>query len=176
MPNDPNGRVATLVLPIKVTPRENQPPVFGGGVIDFEPGETKVLDLLKLTTYPYPKDLNELTYSMVGQPPAGFSYTLSAQKLTLRANNDAAKNTTSTIVLGVRDDIAEGKSGSIQLGVVPSTRPLARPAADVAVTPARRRRPSWMSSPTTTPPIRSPGRPQGGRRFGGSAVIPCQRG
>jgi hypothetical protein len=133
--DDPNGRVATLVLPIKVTPRENQPPVFGGGVIDFEPGETKVLDLLKLTTYPYPKDLNELTYSIIGQPPAGFSYTLSAQKLTLRANNDAARNTTSTIVLGVRDDIAEGKSGSIQLGVVPSTRPLARPAADVAVTP-----------------------------------------
>ena len=55
-----------------------------------------------------------------------------------------AKNTTSTIVLGVRDDIAEGKSGSIQLGVVPSTRPLARPAADSAVTPRgadhRRRR------------------------------------
>ena len=38
-------------------------------------------------------------------------------------------------MLGVRDDIAEGKSGSIQLGIVPSTRPLARPAADVAVTP-----------------------------------------
>ncbi|MEO6505676.1 MAG: Ig-like domain-containing protein [Terrimesophilobacter sp.] len=132
---DPNGRVATLVLPIKVTPRENQPPVFGGGVIDFEPGETKVLDLLKLTTYPYPKDLVELAYSVVGPPPAGFSYTLSAQKLTLRADSDAAKNTTSTIVLGVRDDIAEGKAGTIQLGVVPSTRPLARPAADVAVTP-----------------------------------------
>ena len=88
---DPNGRIATLVLPIKVTPRENQPPVFGGGVIDFEPGETKVLDLLKLTTYPYPKDLDELAYSVVGQPPAGFSYTLSAQKLTLHANNDASE-------------------------------------------------------------------------------------
>ncbi|WP_346233565.1 Ig-like domain-containing protein [Parafrigoribacterium mesophilum] len=133
--DDPNGRVATLVLPIKVTPRENQPPVFNGGVIDFEPGESKVLDLLKLTTYPYPKDVDELAYSVLGQAPAGFSYTLRDQKLTLHADSDAVKNTTSTIVLGVRDDIAEGKSGTIQLGLVPSTRPLARPAADVAVTP-----------------------------------------
>ena len=54
------------MLPINVTPRENQPPVFGGGVIDFEPGETKVLDLVKLTNYPYPKDLDELAYSVVG--------------------------------------------------------------------------------------------------------------
>ena len=132
---DPEGRRATLVLPIKVTPRENQPPVFNGGVIDFEPGESKTLELLKLTTYPYPRDLDELAYSVVGPEPVGFSYTLSGQELTVRADSDAVKNTTSTIVLAVRDDVAAGKEGSIRLGVVPSTRPLASPAADVAVTP-----------------------------------------
>ena len=135
---DPNGRIATLVLPIKVTPRENQPPVFNGGVIDFEPGEQKVLDLLRLTTYPYPDDVAELAYQVVGASPAGFTYTLTGQTLTLQANADAPKNTASTIVLSVKDDIAEGKAGRLQLNVSGSSRPLARPAADSAAIPRGR--------------------------------------
>jgi hypothetical protein len=133
--DDPEGRRATLVLPIAVTPRENQPPVFNGGVIDFEPGQEKVLDLLKLTNYPYPDDVDELAYTALAPLPVDFSYTLTGQTLTIRAHEDAVKGSTTAIVLGVRDDLTEGKAGSIQLSVVASTRPLVKPADDSAIAP-----------------------------------------
>lgn len=133
--DDREGRRATLVLPITVTPRENQPPVFNGAIIDFEPAQEKVLDLLRLTDYPYPDDLDELDYTALAPLPVGFSYTLTGQVLTIRAREDAAKGTTTALVLGVRDDLSEGKAGRIQLNVVASSRPLARPAADIAIAP-----------------------------------------
>ncbi|MBX3091728.1 MAG: tandem-95 repeat protein [Cryobacterium sp.] len=132
---DPNGRTATLVLPITVTPRENQPPVFNGAVIDFEPAQEKTIDLLKLTNYPYPNDLDELTYTALAPLPVGFSYTLTGQTLSIKAKPDAVKGTSTALVLGVRDALVEGKAGSIQLNVVASSRPLAKPASDSAITP-----------------------------------------
>ncbi len=128
--DDPHGRKATLVLPIKVTPRENQPPVFIGGVIDFEPGQSKEIDLQKLTNYPYPRDVDELTYAVQGAVPSGFSYTLSGQRLVLRADESAVKGTSTGIQLGVKDALSTGRSGRITLNVVASSRPLASPAAD----------------------------------------------
>ena len=133
--DDPSGRRATLVLPITVTPRENQPPVFNGAVIDFEPGQEKVIDLLRLTDYPYPDDIDELAYTALAPLPVGFSYTLTGQSLTIRADAGAVKGTTTALVLGVHDDLEEGRAGRIQLNVVASTRPLARPAADSVITP-----------------------------------------
>ena len=131
--NDPEGRKASLVLPITVKPRENQPPVFSGASIDFEPGQEKVIDLANLTNYPYADDLDELVYSVREPAPVGFSHQLVGQSLTLRADDTAAKGSTTAISLGVRDATAEGQAGRIQLRVVPSTRPLAIPATDNAV-------------------------------------------
>ena len=128
--SDPNGRTATLVLPINVAPRDNQPPVFIGGDIDFEPGQSKQLDLVKLTNYPYPADVAELAYSVLSPLPQGFTYSIDGQTLTLSANESTRKNTTTAITLGVKDDLASGKAGRIQLDVVASTRPLASAAAD----------------------------------------------
>jgi hypothetical protein len=133
--NDPNGHTATLVLSIKVTARANQPPAFVGGVIDFEPAESKVLDLVKLTNYPYPKDVGELAYTVLSPLPSGFSYTLVGQTLTIRANENVAKNSTTAILLGVKDALATGQSGRIQLNVVASSRPLAKPAPDSVLAP-----------------------------------------
>lgn len=133
--DDPNGRKATLVLPIRVTPRANQPPVFHGAVIDFEPGEEKDIDLLRLTDYPYPDDLDELAYTALAPIPVGFSYTLTGQTLTIRADEDAVKGSNTALILGVRDDLEEGKAGRIRLNVVASTRPLAKPATDTSIAP-----------------------------------------
>lgn len=130
---DPNGRKATLVLPITVTPRENQPPMFSGGVIEFEPAEEKELNLLKLTNYPYPDDMDELAYTVMEPLPVGFSYSLSESTLTLRANADARKGTSTSLTLGVRDDLSVGQPGRIELKVVASSRPLASPAPDKAI-------------------------------------------
>jgi len=132
---DPNGRIATLVLPIEVTPRENQPPAFNGAVIDFEPGQEKSIDLVKLTNYPYLDDIDELAYTALAPLPVGFSYTLTGQSLTIAANPSAVKGTSTALVLGVRDDLVSGKAGSILLNVVASSRPLAKPGADTAITP-----------------------------------------
>ena len=132
--SDPDARKAILVLPIEVRPRENQPPVFEGAVIEFEPGQEKELDLLKLTTYPYPDDLDELAYSVLGPPPTGFGYALNGNTLTLRADVGAVKGSATALLLGVRDDLSTGKAGRIELTVVPSTRPLLQPMPDNAIT------------------------------------------
>ncbi len=132
--SDPDGHVTTLSLPITVEPRENQPPIFSGGVVDFEPGQQKELDLVKLTKYPYDDDIDELTYSVLDPLPVGFSYQLNGQRLLVKADDTAVKGASTSITLGVRDALKEGQSGRIQLRVVPSTRPLARPIADQSIT------------------------------------------
>ena len=129
--SDPEGRRALLVLPIAVTPRDNQPPVFSGAIIDFEPGQEKVIDLVRLTNYPF-DDLNELAYTAIGSAPAGFDFSIAGQELTIRADDSAVKGATTSLSLGVRDDLNEGTPGRIELTVVPSTRPLASPLPDSA--------------------------------------------
>lgn len=132
---DPDGRTATLVLPITVTPRENQPPAFNGAVLEFEPAQERVIDLLELTTYPYRDDQDELRYSVVGQAPQGFDHSIDGSQLTLRAGERVSGTTDASITIGVRDTLNEGKAGRIQLRVVPSTRPIAQPALDSVVAP-----------------------------------------
>jgi hypothetical protein len=129
---DPNGHTAILTLAIDVQPRDNQPPVVIGAVIDFEQGQSKELDLVKLTKYPY-QDVNELTYTVLAPDPAGFTYTLNGQRLEVTANQTAVTGSTTQISLGVRDAVNAGQAGVIQLQVVSSTRPLARPVPDSAI-------------------------------------------
>ena len=131
--DDPQGRTATIVLPITVLPRDNQPPTFAGASLEFEPGQEKVIDLLRLTNYPYPDDLDELAFTALAPTPVGFSYALNGSQLTIRANANAVKGSTSSLSLGVRDDLSEGKSGRIELKIVASTRPIIRPAPDSAI-------------------------------------------
>jgi hypothetical protein len=131
----PGARTSVLVLPITVLPRENQPPDFSGAVLDFEPGEERQLDLLRLTTYPYPSDLDELVYSVLGPEPAGFTYALNGTVLTVRADADTEQGSTTSLTVGVRDQLSEGGAGRIDLRVVQSTRPLLIPAADRAIAP-----------------------------------------
>ena len=131
--SDPAGRKANLVLPITVNPRENQPPVFTGATIEFEPGQQKVVDLTQVTNYPYSNDVDELAYSVLAPFPEGFDYELDGQNLTITARDTVAKNTATAISLGVRDALSQGQPGRIQLRVVASTRPLAVPASDTAI-------------------------------------------
>jgi len=132
--SDPNGRRAILTLPIDVQPRENQPPVFIGADVTFEPGQTKELDLVRLTNYPY-DDIDELEYAVIDPLPEGFSFELNGQRLVLRASNSVAKGTVTDITLTVNDDASQGRAGRIRLEVVPSTLPLVTPVADSSVTP-----------------------------------------
>ena len=132
-PGDPDARTAVLVLPITVLPRDNQPPVFNGAVLELEPGQEKVIDLLLLTDYPYPDDIDELSYSLLEEVPAGFEARLDGTTLVVRAAAGTPFGTVRSLALGVRDELSEGRAGRIQLGVVPSTRPLLQPAPDEAI-------------------------------------------
>ncbi|MFO7690675.1 MAG: Ig-like domain-containing protein [Cryobacterium sp.] len=130
-PGDPAARTATIVLPILVTPRENQPPVFDGAVIDFEPGQRTTIDLHRLTAYPYPDALDELVYTVLDPLPVGFDYTLRGSTLVLHAADETKKGSRSAITVGVRDARSAGVAGRIQMRVVASSKPLAVPADDV---------------------------------------------
>ncbi|MFD1712849.1 Ig-like domain-containing protein [Amnibacterium flavum] len=133
--SDPNGRRATLVLPITVTPRDNQPPVFDGAVLELEPGAERSVDLVKITSYPYAADIGELAYSLVGSAPPGFQLSIDGSKLIVRADESTPKGTRASTIVGVRDSVNEGTAGRVQLTVVASTRPLANLAADAVVAP-----------------------------------------
>ncbi len=131
-PTDPDAARAVLALPIIVEPRENQPPVFSGAVLEFEPGQQRDVNLVRLTNYPYDDDLDELVYSIDEPLPVGFRYQLNGQRLVLTADESAPKNSSTSITVGVADAVNAGRADRIQLRVVASTRPLAGPAADAA--------------------------------------------
>ncbi|HWU48194.1 MAG TPA: Ig-like domain-containing protein [Humibacter sp.] len=130
-PGDPGAHVATLVLPITVTPRHNQPPAFVGGQIDIEPGQHKSIDLGRLTRYQ--GDPAELAFRVIEPRPARLSLGLTGSELTVAAPEDAEKGSSSDIVIGVRDADNDGQAGRLTITVVPSTRPLAVPQPDSAV-------------------------------------------
>lgn len=132
---DPDARVATIVLPIEVTPRENQPPVLVGASLELEPGGSREIDLVRVTSYPYPDDLDELAFALESALPAGLSIEISGQRATVSVAATVPRGTRVGAAIGVRDDVAEGTPGRIDVTVVPSTRPLARPVEDAAIAP-----------------------------------------
>ncbi|MGA1838681.1 Ig-like domain-containing protein [Herbiconiux sp. 11R-BC] len=127
------SRTATLVLPITVTPRDNQPPVFNGAMIEFEPGQQKVIDLSRLTSAP--GGGAQLGYQLLDPKPAGFSAVLLGSSLTISVDVGTKKGTTGAFSIGVSDGANPGKAGRIEMSVVPSTKPLAVPATDAVVAP-----------------------------------------
>lgn len=133
--SDPDGRVATIVLPIEVTPRENQPPVLIGAALELEPGQERTLDLVRVTAYPYPDDVDELAFTIIDESTPGIEVSLNGQSLRVRVPENTPRGTTTGVSVGVRDDAVQGTAGRIQVTVVPSTRPLARPAPDSVIAP-----------------------------------------
>ncbi|NNC13217.1 tandem-95 repeat protein [Planctomonas sp. JC2975] len=132
-PDAHGAHIATLVLPIDVTARNNQPPTFTGAQVEFEPGQQKTLDLVKLTRYPYAKDQHELQYRVLDPKPSGTSVSLQGQQLTVQVSDKTPKGTHLSIDIGVRDSVSDGKAGRIDITVVPSTRPLAVPQPDQVI-------------------------------------------
>ncbi|SFR87368.1 hypothetical protein SAMN05428970_3429 [Agromyces sp. CF514] len=131
--DDPTARTGTIVIPIEVEPTTNQPPVFAGGAIDFEPGEPKTIELERLITYPYPDQIDELRYRILEPMPIGFGLELDGDLLTVTPSAAAVAGTRASATIEVTDASGASDPGRIDLRVVPSTRPLAQPVADRAV-------------------------------------------
>ncbi|WP_203137147.1 Ig-like domain-containing protein [Microbacterium sp. JZ31] len=125
-PDDPNGRVSTLSIPILVTPPDNLPPEMSGasvsvGAGDSEPG---TVDLAGLAT-----DIDDDPVSFqVQEAPAGISAEIDGTTLQVRADADQ-KGTVVNIVVLADDGQAnptspEPVTANIEVTVTASTREL----------------------------------------------------
>jgi hypothetical protein len=128
------ARTATLVLPITVTPRENQPPAFTGAVLEVEPGQQKTVDLTRLTTSPS-GSAGQLSYALQDPRPAAFDTVLIGSSLTITARVGAPAGSRGEVGVGVAANGVPGVAGRIEVSLVPSTRPLAVPATDTVIAP-----------------------------------------
>ncbi|MFD4958769.1 Ig-like domain-containing protein [Microbacterium sp. NPDC058389] len=131
-PDDPEGREATLTLPVLVLPPDNQQPSFANGAMEVAPGEEPTgLDLKSLTTDPDKDDLAGMKYEIVGGSPAGMTASIEKGELRVSAAADTKKGTAATIKLKITDGVTEPIDGSVTVNVTASTRPLATANDDV---------------------------------------------
>lgn len=131
-PDDPNGRKATLTLPITVLPPDNQQPAFVDGQVDVAPGEDAVaLDLRALTTDPDPEDLDGMRYEIAGGVPGGLSASVSGQELRVSADSGTPKGTSARLTIRVDDGETDPVQGTVTVRVTASTRELATANDDI---------------------------------------------
>ncbi|MET0449037.1 MAG: Ig-like domain-containing protein [Aeromicrobium sp.] len=128
-PDDPEGRKATLSIPINVLPPDNQQPSFTGAQVNVAPGEAPaVLDLAALTTDPDPEDAGRHEYTLVGGESAGISADVDGDTLRVEAASNAKKGAATTLTLRITDGETEPVEGSVLVQVTASNR--AMPAAN----------------------------------------------
>ena len=128
-PDDPEGRKATLSIPINVLPPDNQPPEFVGSQINVAPGEpATVVDLAALTNDPDPEDKGKHDYSLVDGEGKGISARIDGDKLLVEASSSAKKGAATTLTLRITDGETEPVEGSVLVQVTASNR--AMPAAN----------------------------------------------
>ena len=124
-PDDPDGRKATLTIPITVKPPANQPPTFVNGQMTVAPGEEATgIDLLALTSDPDPEDLESMNYTLVGQAPAGLTAAVDGDTLMVSADSGTKKGTSATLKVRVTDGVTDPIEGNVVVTVTASTRPL----------------------------------------------------
>ncbi|MDQ0726930.1 hypothetical protein QFZ21_001930 [Microbacterium sp. W4I20] len=122
-PDDPEGRKATLSIPINVLPPDNQQPTFVQGQVNVAPGEDATeLDLAALTDDPDPEDAGNHDYSFVGGDGKGVSARVDGDKLLVEASSNAVKGTTVTLTVRVSDGETEPVEGIVTALVTASTR------------------------------------------------------
>lgn len=128
-PDDPDGRKATLSIPINVLPPDNQQPTFTGSQVNVAPGEDPaVLDLAALTTDPDPEDKGKHEYTLVGGEGKGITASVDGDELRVQASSNAKKGAATTLTVRVSDGETEPVEGSILVQVTASNR--AMPAAN----------------------------------------------
>ncbi|WP_198147945.1 Ig-like domain-containing protein [Microbacterium sp. XT11] len=124
-PDDPDGRTATLSLPITVLPPANQQPVFTGAEMQVAPGEEATrLDLAALTADPDPEDAGHHSYTLVGGAGKGVSARIDGDDLLVEASSNAKKGTVLSLTVRVTDGETEPVEGQVSVVVSASNRAL----------------------------------------------------
>ncbi|WP_245861437.1 Ig-like domain-containing protein [Microbacterium aurantiacum] len=130
-PDDPEGRKATLTIPIIVLPPENQQPVFVNGQVSVAPGEEPAtLDLAALTTDPDPEDAEKIRFAVVEQPGGGISARVDGSRLLVEASTNTRKGAAATVTVRIDDGTTEPVTGTVAVTVSASTRNLATANTD----------------------------------------------
>ncbi|WP_306232300.1 Ig-like domain-containing protein [Agrococcus beijingensis] len=127
---DPDGRVATIVLPIEVLAGDGVPLTVLGSFVQLEPGTERVIDLGRVTRAPDPARLAGASWSLAGTVPEGFQASIAGAQLTVRALDQTDPGTIAELPIGVRDSAGVGLPGAIVLSVISTTAPLAAPLPD----------------------------------------------
>ncbi|KJQ53296.1 Ig-like domain-containing protein [Microbacterium sp. SA39] len=122
-PDDPEGRKATLSIPINVLPPDNQQPTLIQGQVDVAPGEPAVaLDLAALTDDPDPEDKGKHDFTLTDGEGAGISARIDGDRLLVEASPNAKKGTAATLTVRVTDGTTEPVEGTVTVRVTASTR------------------------------------------------------
>ena len=122
-PDDPEGRKATLTIPIDVLPPDNQQPVFVNSQMQVAPGEDAVsLDLAALTTDPDPEDEGKHEFTFIDGDGDGVTADVKGSELLVKASSDAKKGTAMTLNVRVTDGETEPVDGTVTVLVSASTR------------------------------------------------------
>lgn len=130
-PDDPEGRKATLTIPVTVLPPDNQPPTFTRAEINVAPGEEPTtLDLEALTTDPDPEDAGKHEFSLEGNPGNGLTARTDGASLSVEAASNAKKGTSQTLTVRVTDGETEPVEGTVIVNVTASTRAMATANTD----------------------------------------------
>lgn len=123
-PDDRDGLVATLTIPIEVVGRGNTPPVFHPSEITVAAGEpATVIDLRPMVTDADPGDADRLTFSLGATPP-GFTVSLDGTQLRVAAPPDAEPNSAAMQRVRVTDGATDPVEATLPIRVIASTRPL----------------------------------------------------
>ncbi|MFN3600893.1 MAG: Ig-like domain-containing protein [Dietzia sp.] len=127
-PDDPEGRRATLALPITVKPSSNQPPTFTGSQVAVAPGETARLELAGLAEDP---DDDDLSFQVGPSTVSEVAARLDGTTLVVEASPRAETGGAGALEIVVDDGEGHRVTGAVSLRVTTSNRPLAVANDDV---------------------------------------------
>ncbi len=122
-PDDPEGRISTLSIPITVLPPANQQPTFIRGQLNVAPGEAaSSIDLAELTDDPDPEDTHTFTY--LSGAADGLSARVEGDRLLVEASSNTPKGTAASLTIRVSDGESDPIEGTVDVTVTASTRDL----------------------------------------------------
>ncbi len=121
-----DGNIATLTIPIDVTPSSVIAPVFAGAVIRPEAGEGPTqFDLRSATTDPDPGDLEAMEFELRGGSMSGVTTSLDGSVFTAEAAVNTPPGATGSFQIVAIDPHGNEAPGTVVVEVVPTNRPTA---------------------------------------------------
>ncbi|WP_306232984.1 Ig-like domain-containing protein [Agrococcus beijingensis] len=125
-PDDPNGNVAMLTIPIEVLPSSAVAPTFAGAILRPEAGEGEaVFDLRDATRDPDPGDLEEMDYELVGGSMAGVTHSLQGSIFTATADVTTPPGASGAFQIVAIDKFGNRAPGTVLVEVIATSRSLA---------------------------------------------------